>query len=446
MRTNAKIAVAVAALTVCGGASFPGPGQAPSPGPFASVPALFRLTPPTPGYYWHLGEVFNPASDRHFFFFDFPGGKGSVIWCRQYNTNGQPLSGFQKVIELAGEWINQGALAYNEEEKCMFLVWSADNYRVVKGMPLDNFGRCLGGARIITIKGPQRYNSALDIQVAWLPSVNRYAVGWTYADDIDYYSAKNGPYLTILNRDFTFRLRPKKVYTMTMRTNIHTLSMQPVGSRLLWTGREDGAGNRVQPLAFFTDFLGNVPKRNGALDVFYPGPSVKGLGKVKAAYAPDDEVILFYWGVADGFEEEDSTYALHYCRVMGSDGVFHEPAAMLPRRAAFQPYASVCYNSVEKRFFWVVQEYASYYARNPLRDRYKGKLWGYYMDKDGRLESKNGNHVIAPIPLTNTVSDPSVGTQLWGLIFNRYDNNYWTGYWRHNLVAPEVAFWGLIYR
>lgn len=452
MTSKSKVAIAVAFLTVCGWASFPDPGWAASPEPFASVPALFRLTPQTPDYYWHLGEIFNSASNRYFFFYaSYPSytEPRSIIWCRQYSIHGSPLSGFQKVLELPKEGINEGAVAYNETDKCMFLVWSSDNYNIVEGVSLDNYGRCLtgGGATVILIKRAQRYNSALNLQVAWLRSVNRYAVAWTYADDVVPYNAMNGPYLTVLNNDFTFRVRPKNVHPMTMRIDLHELFMQPVGDRLLWTGREDGAGRAIKPLAFFTDFKGNIQKQYGTYGSIFPGGRVKGLGTVQAAYDPDDKVILLYWSVADALEEEDWKWAQLYYRLMGEDGVFLGPAEKMPRWAAYEPYASVCYNPGENRFFWVFQEYAIFYTSNPRRYLFKGKLWGHYMDKDGRLEAKGGAHVTAPIALTKTVSDPSLGSRMWGLVFNPYQNSYWTGYWTERVSGtPYDDFWGLIYK
>jgi len=444
MRPNDKTFVLLLALAVCCGTLLPGFGRSGTSRPGDSVPALFRLTPQTPGYYWHLGEIFNPASNRYFFFFFEPQGQTAVIWCRQFNIHGRPLSGFQKIIELPDEWITEGAVAYNQTEKCMFLVWSSANYDVVKGMPLDNYGRTMGGATIITIKRAQRYNSALNVQVAWLPSVNRYAVAWTYANDISPYSAMNGPYLTVLDRNFTFWIKAKKVYSMTHRNDLHFLYMKPAGNGLLWTGREDGDGRSIQPMAFFTDDRGNVLKTIG---VIYPGQPVKGLGLVQAAFDPDVKTVLLFWAAADTYDDADWTSALHYYRIMGGEGVFQGPVKTMPHRAALQAFGSVCYNPVEKRFFWVVQEYADYYSPNPYRSEYKGKLWAYYMDTNGRLLNKNGRPAIAPIPLTNTVSDPGLGSRLWGLVLNPYHNSYWTGYWRYSTQGPACYdAWGLIYK
>jgi len=447
MKRQAELFVLILALTAGGWALLPGVGRAEASRPADAVPALFRLTPTTPAYYWHLGEIYNPASDRYFFFYFAPNGSNAVIWCRSLDGRGRPLAGFRKIVELPDEWISQGAVTYNAQEKCMFLAWSSGSYDVVKGMPLDNYARNMTGvARIVAIKPSQGYNTALDLQVAWLPSVNRYAVAWTYADDRVPYNAMNGPYLTVLNRDWTVRMKAKKVYSLFQKNDLHTMSVLPVGNKLLWTGREDGAGASLAPLAFFTDFQGKLLKAYGSNGVFHPAGTVQGMGKIRAAVDPNASVILLYWPVADAKEDEAMTWASHGYQVMGGDGVYRGPAGTMPRRVAFQPYAAVCYNTAEGRFFWAVQEYSIFYTETPRREYYKGTLWGYYMDTDGNLVKKSGAIGVAPIALTNTVADASVGTRLWGLVFNPYDNSYWTGYWRETIGRSIWDFWGLIYR
>jgi hypothetical protein len=445
MMRQVKSLILVLTLAAGGWALLADVGRAEPSRSADAVPALVRLTPSTPAFYWHLGEVYNPASDRYFFFYFAPNGQDAVIWCRSFDRRGRPLSGFQKIVELPDEWISQGAAAYNDRDKCMFLAWSSGSYDVVKGMPLDNFGRNMTGvARIIDIKPSQGYNTALDLQVAWLPAVNRYAIAWTYADDRVPYNAMNGPYLTVLNRDWTVRMKAKKLYSLFQKNDLHSLFLLPVGNKLLWTGREDGPGSSLMPLAFFTDLQGRLLTSYGSKGVFHPGGTIRGLGEVRAAADPAGRVILLYWPVGDA--KHDISRASQNYRILDGDGVYGGPAGTMPRKMPIQLYASVCFNAAENRFFWVVQEHSIHYQATPSRQDFKGTLWGYYMDTDGNLVTKGGGIGVAPVALTKTVTDPAFGTRLWGLVINPYDNSYWTGYWRETIGRGIWDFWGLIYK
>jgi hypothetical protein len=227
----------------------------------------------------------------------------------------------------------------------------------------------------------------------------------------------------------------------------HPAFLLPLEDKILWGSADDAPGGNVKPVVWFTDFKGRVLTNYGANGLIYPGGTLKALGYVQPTLDPDHGIVLLSWNSADHPSSSPITCLESCYRMMDTDGVFKSAVLKIPKREAFQLQPLVQYVKPEKRFFLVCSEYKIMSSQKPTRFYFGGKLWGFYMDERGRLEDKQGNYVVAPIPLTTTFLDPTTGMIPGGLTFRAKDKSFLVTYMIFYLTS-EIHFedWGLIYK
>jgi len=408
-----------------------------------ALPKVVRISPPQAKYFKPIDIVYNPKRNLYVAFYWEIGVKDTV-YSRLLNAKGQAAGAPQKLWETGRVCISSAKVAYAEANDA-FLIVLVNRYNAVVGVPTDGRGKPPSGtATVVAIKPETTAGHIWNARVQWIPTVNQYAVTWTYGSTPS--DPQNGQYLTVLDDDFNFRVKTKQVRKQTMKNAIHWHDVTVAADRLAWNSTEDGPGEGIKPVVWFTDFKGKIQTGIGAAGMVYPGGSFAAAYPAHAVFDPDRQLLLLRWEVSDHTWLLDVTYRENFYRIMSLTGRFRSPVLRLPRRTSFQFSGNACYNPVEKRFFWACPEYITNYSSSPPRVLYGGKLWAFYIDSQGNLEDKAGKDRISPIPLTAAEMDPDKILEMSILAHNAKDNSY--------LVAYDISvqsrniqdIWGPIYK
>jgi len=412
----------------------------------ASLPTPFRITPARNGLFFGDSVLYNPKLDRYVVFFDEQlSGWKQEYFSRVLDANGQPLCGAQKIFSSDPGLVGIPWIAYNPREDTFFFV-SITRKRSIYGLALDSRGRPLGGrATPISIKGDSGEDTIVRPNVAWIPSINQFAVSWISSKTDDPANSRNGYYLAMFDNHFKKVFGPRKVREQSVK-NCYNLRafVLPLEDKLLWGSADDAQGSAMKPILWFTDFKGEVLESYGKKGLVYPGDAVPYGGWVRAALDPDHGVVLLYWTYSDHSNSGKMKYWENSTRMMSTDGVFKTSVFKMPRRQPFQSDLIAEYAEAEKRFFLVCQEYIIF--SNSSYYQFGGKLWGFYMDEKGRLENKQGKHVVAPIPLTETNLDPHGRIYLGDVASRPEDNSFFIFYGLNDRQSNDDQVWGLIYK
>ncbi len=410
------------------------------------LPQAFQISPLRQSGFLLIGGVYNPVLDRHIVFLFERTAAADNIYSRQLNPKGQPASAWQKIWENEPDSIGETGLGYNGRDNTIFMVGTDGADDQIYGLALDGRGLPRGGkATPFIIKPKSGEYTAGPVRVVWLPASNQFVVQWSCIL-LDAGDARNGQYLAVYDRNFKKVIGPRLVRQQTMVQG-HPAFLLPLEDKILWGSADDAPGGNVKPVVWFTDFKGRVLTNYGANGLIYPGGTLKSLGYVQPALDQDHGIVLLSWNSADNPSQGSITYLENCYRMMDTGGVFKSAVLKIPKREAFQMQPLVQYVQSEKRFFLVCSEYKIMSSQKPLRQFFGGKLWGFYMDERGRLEDKQGNYVVAPIPLTMTFLDPTIGMIPGGLTFRAKDKSFLITYMIIYL-SSEAHFedWGLIYK
>jgi len=432
-------------LSTIGGTRLDRPAQEPS---WSSLPKPFRITPEQNGQFRAEPVQYNPKLDRYVVFYEEYLSTSSwdvAFFSRIYDPTGKPTSGAQKIISSDPGMVGAGLVyfAYNALEDTFFFV-SLTRNRSIYGLALDGSGRPLGGgATPIQINENSQANAVVGPNVAWIPSVNRFAVSWTSSDVKDPANSRNGYYLAIFDSHFKKVFGPKKVRGQFVNNGYFlSATVLPLEDKLLWGSADDAPNSAMRPVLWFTDFKGEVQKSYGQKGLIYPGGAIPYGGWVQTALDPDQGVVLVYWRYSNHHDVSKMKYWEYSTRILGTDGVFKTSAFKMPRQQPFQYAMIAACAAAEKRFFLVCEEYITF------RTSYGGKFWGFYMDEKGRLENKKGQHGAAPIPLIETNLNPRGFIFLGGGLAPSADNKSF--FLTYNLRDYRQHFpfqaWGLIYK
>jgi len=434
-----------------------------------SIPNAFKISPSRSNFFEMIKIVYNPQIDRYVvFFFEFAG-SNFIVCSRLYSSKGKPAGKLQQLLNKHYSELCFADIAYNKKNNQFLLIWSDGYYDKITGKLLDGEGKDLTAgkegdlaSKEVVIKPASGYNGdGFYPRAVWIPGKNQYAVAWF----ADYRFAgagpthpKNGYYFASLTSKLRKKVKPKMVRHQTTKNQIYFVrTLIASENKLLWGGADDFGtwkGSWSRPMVFFTDLEGDMTPRTtqDTASVIYPGPKVKALGLVGAAYNPSSDIILLYWTKTDNMSTSKQTYRELFYRMMDIKGKFKSGKKRIPKKTNFQTSASAKYNSVEDRFFLVYPEYKVLYEATDLAsfsvDKYKsfwgGKLWGLYISNKGKIVDKDTGSAI---PLTDVFKEENERMRCSGIAYNSVGNEFFITYdLINNISYFYEEIWGLIYK
>ncbi|MBN1224663.1 MAG: hypothetical protein JXB23_15545 [Candidatus Aminicenantes bacterium] len=406
-----------------------------------------RLCPAVPGTYLVVGVIYNPNIDRYVVFVLERRKKSDRLYSRLYNTKGGATTNFRKVIDF-NSWVGYMDVVFNPRDNLFFLVGGDNYFSEINGAVFSGDGLLIGGEEdYIQIKPDTGSGSAIFPQVNWIETTNQYTVHWVHYDWQNPDNYVNGQYLSLLNGDFSFAVKKRKVRQQSMRNYLHYAKVLPLDDGLLWTSGEDGPGARNRPVVWFTNFRGkiryDIPYSSGG--IIHPSGAGDGHGLVTAVYNAADDNFLLHWNEANSPWNSEQIYAVNRYRIMERSGKFLGPWQEVPKKSPFQTAGVIVHNSVENRYFCVFPEYNRHIPKE-YKYQVGGKLWGVYMDNMGNLEAKNGIKKWAPIPLTDLYTNKLYELEFNGMTFNYDRNEYLNFYSIYNTANNTYRCWGSIFQ
>ncbi len=418
-----------------------------------SVPTPFQISPARTGNFTQVGAFLNPKSKLFVVFFYEDGTQKQRFYSRLFTGQGKPASGPQLIMELKARTVSRMDSAYNEKDDRFFLAGSDTNYDSVKGMLLDGRGislhpgRARGEEDLVEIKPATKPYSALNIKVGWIPASNRYMAVWTHREYADPDNPKTGHYLTVLDGSLKTILKTKQVRKQAMlRKSYGVRALVALDNRILWGSAEDCPDYRVgsRPVAWFTDFLGNVlksyaPSSGGYI---YPGGKAEDEHSLFAAYNRKEGLFLLHWTVIDCLALSSAQKADTYFRIMGEDGRFKSSLKIAPKTLFYQYRDLSDYLVSGNRFFLACLEYKSLPKSSTFF--WGGKLVGFYINAKGEIEDENGQPSSKPIPLLGQLMDPSSHLNLDALESQTKTEDVFVGYSIGKNSKAERSLWGLL--
>jgi len=417
-----------------------------APGSPSALPQAFRITPAQSGKYYYRDAVYNSRTDR-FIAFYVESFARDTIYSRVFDAKGRALSGPVKIFDMNPKTMGWFSVAYNPVEDEIFLVGAEGTYKEVKGIPLDGSGHLRNGVlTVIQIKPETTTYSAIYPSVYWIPAKNQYAVTWAHSWWQKPLDPLNGHYLAVYDKDFVRVAGPRHVLQLTAKNDNRRSFLCPLDNGLLWGSAEDGAGTKLNPVVWLTDFKGKIVSGFGSKGFAYPEPA-GGFGCfVRPVSDPDTNAVLLVWNVADQLFPWDQTKSVNHYRLMNSDGSFGTSIKTIPKKRPFQTAPRAVYLASEKRYFLICPEYEDVGTLDPRRFDFGGKLWGFYMDSRGNLVTKAGASGAVPVPLTPTFTDPKVGMSLKSLAGPARDGSLFVAYELDQVSGQTAEAWGLIYK
>ncbi len=413
------------------------------------IPSAVKVSPKRGGDFDSFGVFYNPYIDRYVVFLAEYVGTKKILYSRLFNRKGKPASGFQKILEAHQADIAFIDVAYNQQDNVFFMVGCDGDFDHIGGILCNGEGLWLNpDEEGMTIKKSTGLATGFLPQVTWIPATNQYAVNWGSINFRRHEELRNGQYLSVLNSDLSFAVTKRKVRAQTMRNDYYYASILPIEDKLLWTSAEDGTGEKIQPVVWFTNLKGKILPQYGneGNGLTYPHSAVEGEGQVHAAYNDVEDIIFLYWEQSDGFYIDEQTYRENRFRLMDSNGEFKGPWMIAPRKYPFQKSGAVHYNPVENRFFWMVPEHKTLFSANPYRSNIRGKLWGSYVGNEGDFESKSGKQRWNPVALTRYFSGTNTAMWYYGYAYNDLTNEYFILYALHDYKTGDYEFWGILYK
>jgi hypothetical protein len=420
--------------------SFMEPGSPPA------LPQAFRITPPHKGKFYYLDAVYNSRTDR-FIAFYIESFARDTVYSRVFDAQGRALGSPVKLFDANPKTMGRLSFAYNPVEDEIFLVGAENTYDEIQGIPLDGSGRLPGGVlTIIEIKPHSTEYSGLIPKVYWISAMNQYAVSWGHSLWEKPLDPLNGHYLSVYDKDFVRVSGPRLVRQQTAKNGNCISYICPLKNGLLWGSAEDGAGTKLKPVIWLTDFKGKIQTGFGAEGFAYPEAAGGYNGYVYPVLDTDTSTVLLVWNAADQLFPWDQTKAENHYRLLNLDGSFLSAIRKIPKKQPFQTAPRTMYLTSEKRYFLVCPEYLDIGTINPRLFDYGGKLWGFYMDSRGNLVTKAGAPGAVPVPLTGTFTDPKVGMILQSLTGPAREGALFVAYELEQVLGQTSEAWGLTYK
>jgi hypothetical protein len=450
-RARLKCAFLAAALVIVahppdGEAASRGNRAAPFVRPGSGLPTPFRISPDRDGWFRFVKVIYQPLLNRYVCFFYQETAAADIVWSRLINSRGQATSGLQKIWEARKGEIDGFDVAYNDRDNRFFIVGADGAHDGVHGILVDGSGRPIPSLDPVVIKPETGDKTGFYPRVAWIPTRNQYAVGWSSRHPSHPEEAsRNGQHFAVVGSALQIVKAPRKIKSQTMKDRLCYLSsFLVVENLLLWgTAEESPAGDLFRPVVWFTDFDGRVktslnPATKGLL---YPGGYGRGEGFPDAAFNPADRALLLHWNTGN---EKDLFSGAG--RIVSSLGRFLSPALRFPKAAPEAWDARAVFGSADRRFFRVNAEFTEVWGEN--RIFYGGRLYGLLIGPDGTFVDKSGKAVSKATRLTAPVNDPDLAFFLGGVGYNSRDNSYLAAFMIQDLgVEPtNLEIWGVIYK
>jgi len=423
-----------------------------------SIPSSFRISPSKSGEFINIKVIYNPDIDRYVVFLGkwTDPGTVTIFYSRLYNSKGKTDGPWQEIYN--GPILGNADVSYNEKNNEFLFIWNDRSRDAIYGRLLNGKGKVKAGKtgyskELVAIKKSSGYGTGRSPKVAWIGSKNHYAVSWTSA--VSKTHPSNGMYLATFNSKLKRVIKPLRVKQQTMKNYYayYVAGFIALENKLFWGSAEDGPGNRIKPVVWFTDFKGKMlsGSNQDTKGMIYPGKKVKGDCSVKAAYAPSKDLFLLHWNASDHSFYREQNYRENYYRLMDSKGKFKTKAKKIPKKTQFQSQGSAVYSSNKNRFFIVFPEYKVLYENMNLfpsiadnyRSYFGGRLYGLYINSKGRIVDKAKSSAI---PLTKTFKDPVIRMFFGSTAYNYLNNEYFVTYELSNYDTYDVEAWGLIYR
>lgn len=412
--------------------------------PGSGLATPVRISPDRPGWFRIARVLHQPHLNRFVCFYFEMTAAADIVWSRQLDARGKPAGGPQKIWETGSRQIEALEAAYNELDDRFFLVVGC-GHDSVTGILTDRAGRTIPGGPAVVIKPKTRMGSAYYPRAAWLPGVNRYAVGWSSSHASHPDSPElNGQNFAVLDRALGTVRAPRRIRSQPMKSGpFEVTTLLVVEDLLLWGTAEEGPlANRRRPIVWFTDFDGRVKTSlsPGTQGLFRPGNYGRGWNHPDSVLDAADGRILIQWD-----SEGESDTSSGQGRIMSTGGQFLTTVFKFPKSAPEAVGGTAVFAAGSGRFFRVDAEYAFIFKGD--RFYQGGRMYGLFVRPDGAFVDRAGKLVTKATPLTAPLPGPKRSFFPGSVAYDSRNNDCLAAYMIYDYTgSPAVLeIWGVVY-